>query len=228
LKTTTPENHKATNFTINDVSLRTIPQLRQFANDTLMDVLYFMSPEHHDIITDIVVNEMNFVVERFRKLTGFGGDVSVVGHSMGSIITWDILDNQRDGTMPQQDSKEEPEHSETPPDLRGNTNIAEEPLDDHPESILPLVEECAQASLGYPQLTFDVDNAFMLGSPIAVFLMIRNRRKPLATDFALNGCPRVFNIFHRTYCQKDWLPVLGCLLTLYLALFSVRSCGISH
>jgi hypothetical protein len=205
LRTTTPENNRATNFTINDVSLRTIPQLRQFANDTLMDVLYFMSPEHHDIIIDIVVNEMNFVVERFRKLTGFGGDVSVVGHSMGSIITWDILDNQREGTMPQQDSKEEPEHSKTPSDLRCNTNIAEETLDDHPESMSPLVEEYAQASLGYPQLTFDVDNAFMLGSPIAVFLMIRNPRKPLATNFELNGCSRIFNIFHRRYCQK-----IGC------------------
>lgn len=79
---TTPDRQRSTNYTINDVSLRTIPQLRQFANDTLMDVLYFMSPEHHDIIIDIVVNEMNFVVERFRRLTGFTGDVSVVGHSL--------------------------------------------------------------------------------------------------------------------------------------------------
>ena len=41
-----------------------------------------------------------------------------------------------------------------------------------------------------------VDNAFMLGSPVAVFLMIRNQRKPLTTDFTLSGCSRVFNIFH--------------------------------
>lgn len=201
----TPENQRAPNFTINDVSLRTIPQLRQFANDTLMDVLYFMSPEHHDIIIDIVVNEMNFVVERFRKLTGFGGDVSVVGHSLGSIITWDILDNQlnynranRRKNMPQPDSKEDPEHSRVPSDLRCSTNTSAKSIDGQPESVSPLLESFAQASLSYPQLTFDVDNAFMLGSPIAVFLMIRNQRKPLATDFKLSGCERIFNIFHRT------------------------------
>ena len=66
---------------IGDVSLRTIPQIRQFANDTLMDVLYFMLPEHHDIIIDIVVREMNTVVQKFRALTGYQGDVSLIGHS---------------------------------------------------------------------------------------------------------------------------------------------------
>jgi hypothetical protein len=44
---------------ISDISLRTIPNMREFANDTLMDVLFFMSPEHHDIIIDVVTNELN-------------------------------------------------------------------------------------------------------------------------------------------------------------------------
>eukprot|EP00980_Cylindrotheca_fusiformis_P023660 scaffold10725_cov147-Cylindrotheca_fusiformis.AAC.1 len=206
LRPTTPESQQTNNYTINDISLRTIPQLRQFANDTLMDVLYFMSPEHHDIIVDIVVNEMNFVVDRFKKLTGFRGDVSVVGHSLGSIITWDILDNQGKDTtkgsssiVPAKSSRENPENSETPSALLCDTNGSVGSLDDHPESISPLVENCVQPSSSrYPQLTFEVDNAFMLGSPIAVFLMIRNQRKPLATDFKLRGCERIFNIFHRT------------------------------
>ena len=65
-----------------DISLRTIPSMREFANETLVDVLLFMvhgtihwacfrvsltfsdlllpqSPEHHDIIIDIVTREMN-------------------------------------------------------------------------------------------------------------------------------------------------------------------------
>jgi hypothetical protein len=41
-----------------------------------------------------------------------------------------------------------------------------------------------------------VDNFFLLGSPVAVFLMIRNQRKPLSDDFYLRGCRRVFNIYH--------------------------------
>ncbi|KAL3921579.1 MAG: hypothetical protein SGILL_002674 [Bacillariaceae sp.] len=160
---------------INDISLRTIPNLRQFANDTLMDVLYFQSPEHHDTIIDIVVFEINYIVERFRKLTGFQGEISITGHSLGSIIMWDVLDHQN-----------ALRHSAAPM----------EPLS--PESTTPLAEEdrLLDVSTCYPQLDFPVDNAFMLGSPIPVFLMLRNQRDPLSADFALRGCPRVFNIFH--------------------------------
>jgi hypothetical protein len=170
-----PSDSQSTETTINDISLRTIPNLRQFANDTLMDVLYFMSPEHHDMIIDIVVFELNYVVDRFRKLTGFQGDISIAGHSLGSIIAWDILDNQMKSSV-------------TP----------SVPM--QPESTTPDQEDRQQQLLlqdiSYPQLDFEVDNAFMLGSPIPVFLMIRNQRNPLSTDHVLRGCPRVFNIFH--------------------------------
>ena len=54
----------------------------------------------------------------------------------------------------------------------------------------------SNSAFQYPKLIFDVDNAFMLGSPIAVFLMVRNQTKPLSTSFSLEGCSRVFNIFH--------------------------------
>jgi DDHD domain len=166
----TPNGRSRPNCSINDISLRTIPTMRQFANDTLMDVLYFMNPEHHGKIIDIVVSEMNYVVNRFRKLTGFTGTVSIVGHSLGSIIAWDILDHQR-------------------------VNRPEAPMP-QPESTLPEVEERRQIENAFPQLDFLVDNAFMLGSPIPVFLMIRNQDAPLSVDYTLQGCPRVFNIFH--------------------------------
>jgi hypothetical protein len=47
------------NVMIEDISLKTIPNMREFANDTLMDVLFFMNPEHHQIIVDVVTSEMN-------------------------------------------------------------------------------------------------------------------------------------------------------------------------
>jgi hypothetical protein len=42
--------------TVNDISLWTVPNLRAFAKDTFMNVLYFMSPQHHDLILDIVLD----------------------------------------------------------------------------------------------------------------------------------------------------------------------------
>ncbi|KAG7349639.1 DDHD domain containing protein [Nitzschia inconspicua] len=170
-KSTFPSENRA-ETTIADISLKTIPNLRQFANDTLMDVLYFMSPEHHDMIIDIVVFELNYVVNRFRTLTGFQGDISIAGHSLGSIITWDILDHQVKSGL--YDTGTPP----TQPEYTTDEGRREDFTSD------------------YPQLNFDVENAFMLGSPIPVFLMIRNQRNPLSVDHALKGCPRVFNIFH--------------------------------
>jgi hypothetical protein len=68
--------------------------------------------------------------------------------------------------------------------------------DESPDSSFDDDSSTQEAPSDYPQLDFKVDNAFMLGSPIAVFLMIRNQRKPLSPDFKLEGCESVFNIFH--------------------------------
>lgn len=168
------------NVMFKDISLRTIPSMRDFANDTLMDVLYFMSPEHHDLIIDVVTNEMNVVVRKFRKLTGFDGEISVVGHSLGSIISWDILGDHY--FSPSASVKFEKEDCVEP-----SVGESASPLSE--TGVPELTSPC-------PQLQFEVNNFFLLGSPVAVFLMIRNQRNPLSADFSLGGCTRVFNIFH--------------------------------
>ena len=143
-----------------------------------------MSPHHHDLIIDIVTNEMNIVVETFRDLTGFDGNVSVIGHSLGSIITWDILDNQV-----------APPEVHSPETYSPRLSREHQVQFDHP----PLsIRSDAQSPdiTSYPQLAFPVQNVFFLGSPIAVFLMIRNPHEPLHSDYELTGCRNVFNIFH--------------------------------
>lgn len=167
-----------------------------------MDVLFFMSPEHHDVIIDMVVSEMNFVVSRFRKMTGFAGDVSVVGHSLGSIITWDILDNQRGfreslqrtGRIGFRERPPSPTSSQVTAQPEDDSMLGEGQDQDPSELVTGGVKE--ENTPDYPQLDFKVDNAFMLGSPIAVFLMIRNQRNPLPPEFKLHGCSQIFNIFH--------------------------------
>lgn len=186
---------------LKDISLPTIPNMREFANDTLMDVLYFMSPEHHDIIIEIVAHEMNVVVDKFRKLTGFSGHISIIGHSLGSIIAWDILANQQPSLA---DSVIGAKHGvgslgeETATckdafSLASDCEPAKPESPDIPEIETPPSSVTVEA---FPQLKFRVNNFFLMGSPIAVFLMIRNQRKPLPHSFYLNGCRRVFNIFH--------------------------------
>jgi DDHD domain len=233
---------------LKDISLRTIPNMREFANDTLMDVLYFMSPEHHDIIVDIVTTEMNVVVEKFRQLTGFTGRISLIGHSLGSIISWDILANQVKNNMSDANTCSA---LSSFPDIgslgsidtlstRSDRSAGIEPaIHDTPTGSgegPPRPPQSQQQLSSYPQLDFDVDNFFSLGSPVPVFLMIRNQRKPLSEDFYLNGCRRVFNIFHPYdpgklfACPMHFVFVRLCFdaTFLSLSLFSFIHSGVPY
>mmetsp|Transcript_40386 Transcript_40386/g.47253 ORF Transcript_40386/g.47253 Transcript_40386/m.47253 type:complete len:1103 (+) Transcript_40386:217-3525(+) len=164
---------------LQDISLDTIPHLREFANDTLLDVLYFMSPEHHDLIIDIVTKELNLVVSKFRHLNQyfFPGRISMLCHSLGSVVSWDILSHQESFVTRSQ-----------PREISSRT--------------VPLFtnrrpkESNEYRLYKYPQLEFQVSNFFMIGSPLAVFLMIRNQHQPMDLNYSLPGCKRLFNIFH--------------------------------
>lgn len=181
--------------------------------DSMYEPCPYRFSSQHDVIIDMVVSEMNFVVDRFRMMTGFQGEISIVGHSLGSIIAWDILDNQKGFKASLQRTgrigfREQPgcvEPSTTRTDMLaplGSANVA-----GYDSGVGVLSDELQPEdkrhspktkikSSEYPQLNFKVDNAFMLGSPIAVFLMIRNQRNPLPPEFTLDGCSQIFNIFH--------------------------------
>ncbi len=120
-----------------------------------------MSPLHHNVMIDIVCKEMNTVVEKYRTLTGFKGKVSLLAHSLGSVISWDIL-------------------SQVPPSTDNHGKNYVKPTETNPR----------------PSLEFRVSNTFIIGSPVAVFLMLRNQHEPIHENFCLPGCSRIFNIFH--------------------------------
>lgn len=88
---------------IRDVTLPAIPKLREFANDTILDVLFFMSPMFHQVILNEVAKEMNRVFNLFqaRNKGWQAGEmkqrkkkVSIVAHSLGAIICFDVLSHQ--------------------------------------------------------------------------------------------------------------------------------------
>jgi hypothetical protein len=137
---------------------------------------------------------MNAVVQKFRDITGFDGRISVIGHSLGSIISWDILNHQNVGVAEAVSSV--PLHNVPSIESIGTGFFSAASLSDHVDMEEVASDEEIEESSGYPKLDFSVDNFFLLGSPVPVFLMIRNQRRPLSEDFYLRGCRRVFNIFH--------------------------------
>ena len=88
----TDERAAATVATLSRVTLPSIPGIRQFANEVISDVLLYEQPAHKAVIQGLVVQR----IEELRNTwcahhPTFSGPVIVCGHSLGSLIAFDIL-----------------------------------------------------------------------------------------------------------------------------------------
>uniref|UniRef100_A0AAQ5Z5V6 DDHD domain containing 2 n=1 Tax=Amphiprion ocellaris TaxID=80972 RepID=A0AAQ5Z5V6_AMPOC len=85
---------------IQRITLPSISRLRHFTNDTLLDLFFYNSPTYCQTIVDTVASEINRLHALFqRRHPEFNEAVSVVGHSLGSLILFDLLTNQRNGSQ---------------------------------------------------------------------------------------------------------------------------------
>ncbi|XP_074064926.1 triacylglycerol hydrolase DDHD2 [Macrotis lagotis] len=79
------------------ITLPSINRLRHFTNDTILDVFFYNSPTYCQTIVDTVASEMNRIYKLFlQRNPDFKGGVSIAGHSLGSLILFDLLTNQKD------------------------------------------------------------------------------------------------------------------------------------
>ncbi|KAK5871402.1 hypothetical protein PBY51_004286 [Eleginops maclovinus] len=88
---------------IQRITLPSISRLRHFTNDTLLDLFFYNSPTYCQTIVDTVASEINKLHTLFKQRhSEFDGAISVVGHSLGSLILFDLLTNQRNGSNARQ------------------------------------------------------------------------------------------------------------------------------
>uniref|UniRef100_A0A9J8CRH0 SEC23 interacting protein n=1 Tax=Cyprinus carpio carpio TaxID=630221 RepID=A0A9J8CRH0_CYPCA len=84
---------------IKKITLPSTGRLRHFTNETLLDVLFYNSPTYCQTIMDTVAFEINRLHALFmQRNPDFKGRVSVAGHSLGSLILFDLLSNQKTGS----------------------------------------------------------------------------------------------------------------------------------
>lgn len=77
------------------ITLNSISKLRHFTNDTLLDILFYTSPVYCQTILDTVGSEINRLYHKFmERNTDFAGTIALAGHSLGSLIVYDILAHQ--------------------------------------------------------------------------------------------------------------------------------------
>ncbi|GBP41870.1 SEC23-interacting protein [Eumeta japonica] len=161
-----------------EITLESIPRLRSFTNDTVLDVLFYTSPVYSQIIIDTVCSELNRIYALFKQRNpNFKGTVSLSGHSLGSVILYDLLCHQD----PDSDEGVLNREANRPPAVAMKRYLG--------------FAGAGQSTLKYPKLNFRSDALYALGSPIAIFECIRGV-EALGEEFHLPTCEKFFNIFH--------------------------------
>jgi hypothetical protein len=79
---------------IDDITVNNV--FRSLITDLALDILLYQSPTYKGHITRIVLDECNRIYRLFKQRNPtFSGKVSLMGHSLGSAVMFDILCNQK-------------------------------------------------------------------------------------------------------------------------------------
>ena len=170
-------NYAVEAFGLKDIEPKTIPAVRSMISDVMFDIPFYMS-QHKPKMVAAMVKEANRVYKLWcRNNPGFSerGRVHIIAHSLGTVMSVEVLSRQPTSIPPLQLNK-------------------------------PLRTNCFE---------FDTKNLFLLGSPVAFFLLLergallprRGRCKPGANVADINasnivgeagtfGCLAVDNIYN--------------------------------
>ncbi|XP_078463612.1 LOW QUALITY PROTEIN: triacylglycerol hydrolase DDHD2-like [Lampetra planeri] len=82
------------------ITLPSIGRLRHFTNETLLDILFYSSPTYCQTMVSTVGGELNRLHRLFlQRNPTFRGRISLAGHSLGSLILFDLLCNQKEADI---------------------------------------------------------------------------------------------------------------------------------
>ncbi|XP_071354086.1 phospholipase DDHD1 isoform X2 [Trachinotus anak] len=195
--------------TVDSITPDKVRGLRDLLNSSAMDIMYYNSPLYRDEITKGLTQELNRLYSLFcsrnPEFEERGGKVSIVSHSLGCVITYDIMT----GWDPVRFCLQEHHAVEEDLDLRWMSYEERHLLDQlrHTRNRLRELENQlltleASKPTAPPALKFKVENFFCMGSPLAVFLALRGIRPGTSChqDHILPSsiCSRLFNVFHPT------------------------------
>ncbi|XP_024423262.1 phospholipase DDHD1 isoform X7 [Desmodus rotundus] len=195
--------------TVDSITPDKVRGLRDMLNSSAMDIMYYTSPLYRDELVKGLQQELNRLYSLFcSRNPDFeekGGKVSIVSHSLGCVITYDIMT----GWNPVRLYEQLLEKEEELPDERWMSYEERHLLDELyiTKRRLREIEERlhglkASSMTQTPALKFKVENFFCMGSPLAVFLALRGIRpgNTGSQDHILPReiCNRLLNIFHPT------------------------------
>ncbi|XP_022426253.1 phospholipase DDHD1 isoform X8 [Delphinapterus leucas] len=195
--------------TVDSITPDKVRGLRDMLNSSAMDIMYYTSPLYRDELVKGLQQELNRLYSLFcSRNPDFeekGGKVSIVSHSLGCVITYDLMTGWNPVRLYEQLLQKEEElpdeqwMSYEERHLLDELYITKQRLRDIEERLHGLK---ASSMTQTPALKFKVENFFCMGSPLAVFLALRGIRpgNTGSQDHILPReiCNRLLNIFHPT------------------------------
>ncbi|XP_035766015.1 phospholipase DDHD1b isoform X2 [Neolamprologus brichardi] len=193
--------------TVDSITPDKVRGLRDMLNSSAMDIMYYTSPLYRDEITRGLTLELNRLYSLFcSRNPDFekNGKVSIVSHSLGCVITFDIMTGWDPVRFhhPEALDPEDPQihwPTDEKHHLQEQLRLTRLRLRDLEDQFQGLQ---TSSCVPVPALKFKVENFFCMGSPLAVFLALRGIRPGNngMQDHILpkSICNRLFNIFHPT------------------------------
>ncbi|XP_053301633.1 phospholipase DDHD1b isoform X1 [Pleuronectes platessa] len=193
--------------TVDSITPDKVRGLRDMLNSSAMDIMYYTSPLYRDEINRGLTLELNRLYSLFcSRNPDFekNGKVSIVSHSLGCVITFDIMTGWDPVRFHHQEAPDPDETKDRWPSdeerhLQEQLRLTRLRLRDLEDQFQGLQ---TSSCVAVPALKFKVENFFCMGSPLAVFLALRGIRPGNNTvqDHILptSVCKRLFNIFHPT------------------------------
>nr|XP_056707107.1 phospholipase DDHD1 [Euleptes europaea] len=195
--------------TVDSITPDKVRGLRDMLNSSAMDIMYYTSPLYRDELVKGLQQELNRLYTLFCSrnpdFRAKGGKVSIVSHSLGCVITYDIMTGWNPVRLYEQLLEKEYEDLEDTwmsyeeQHLLEEFYITKQRLKEIEERLHGLKTSTVSKP---PALKFKVENFFCMGSPLAVFLALRGIRpgNSGSQDRILPRtlCNRLLNIFHPT------------------------------
>ncbi|XP_075700287.1 phospholipase DDHD1 isoform X3 [Rhinoderma darwinii] len=190
--------------TVDSITPDKVRGIRDMLNSSAMDIMYYTSPLYRDELVKGLQQELNRLYNLFcsrnPEFEDRGGKVSIVSHSLGCVITYDIMTGWNPVHVHEQmDQDEEPEDqwiNYEEQHLLRELFLTKQRLKELEDRLHGLKNSMSNA----PVLKFKVENFFCMGSPLAVFLALRGirpgNRGTQEHILPRSICNRLFNVFH--------------------------------
>lgn len=150
-------------FTLNQITMRSIPAIRNIVSDVMLDIPYYMS-HYKKLLVDSTAKEANRIYKLFLKHNPQFEDygrVHIIGHSLGSVLALDILSTQ-------------------PTDIRAVNRASRRNSLVSDISVLHKKHHKKDGNNPFDreekegQFCFNTSNVIFAGSPVGFFLLLEN------------------------------------------------------